>query len=102
MFYMVFTGTPREDYNPLVGRVTRVPGIDWGKAVGVYRADTPEGACKRAAKSLGYVGSMFAVEGFPWGVELMADEDVGEMGVDDFATFANPRLGSGDDDKSAA
>lgn len=83
MFFIVFGSTRVQDTNPISGRIEGPPVLMWGAPIGVFQADTAEAACKRAAKKVGYMGNFFAVEGSPWGVELLEDETTGEFGVDD-------------------
>lgn len=46
--------------------------LDWSAPpIGVYAGDTADDACKSAAKDHGEMGTFFAVEGYPWGLELM-------------------------------
>lgn len=49
--------------------------LDWvsGGIIGVYEADTPDDACTQAAKDSNDVGTFFAVEGTPFGTELIPD-----------------------------
>lgn len=49
------------------------PQISW-QVVGVFEAATAEAACKAAAKKRQVFGSFFAVEGFPWGIDLIEIE----------------------------
>ena len=48
--------------------------------IGVFRTDTAERACMAAAKKSGAIGTFFAVDGTPWGVELMDVEGATELG----------------------
>lgn len=47
----------------------------------IFRADTAEQACQAAAKKMGSMGTYFAVEGTPWGVDLVDVEGVEELGA---------------------
>lgn len=38
--------------------------------VGVFPAESPDRACQAAAAASGRMGTFFAVEGRPWGVEM--------------------------------
>jgi hypothetical protein len=63
--YLVFGSSKR----PLMGGGGY---LDWSAPpIGVYAAEGPEEACRSAAKDHGSMGTYFAVEGFPWGLELM-------------------------------
>lgn len=54
--------------------------LDWNeKPIGVFTGNQPEDACKAAAASVGTMGTFFAVEGTPWGIELM-NTGAGELG----------------------
>lgn len=54
--------------------------LSWPNIVGVFKATTPEFACRAAAKRQGTVGTYFAVEGFPWGIEMEEVEGTEELG----------------------
>lgn len=43
----------------------------WSEPLGVYAAHDPTEACKAAAHDSEAMGTFFAIEGFPWGLELM-------------------------------
>lgn len=47
---------------------------------GVFRCETAELACQAAAKKVGQIGTYFAIEGTPWGIDMMAVDDVLELG----------------------
>lgn len=67
-FYLVFGSIKR----PLGGGGTY---LDWSSPdnpIGVYQADDPDDACKLAAQDTSSMGNFFAIEGIPWGIELMA------------------------------
>lgn len=55
------------------------PNIHW-TVVGVFEADKAEDACQAAAKKNGSMGNYFAVEGFPWGIDL-TETDAVEFGT---------------------
>ena len=69
MYYMVFAGQKHE------GK------LHWSAPVGVFETDKAEEACQAAAKKVGWMGSYFAVEGFPWGIDLL-ETDATEFGAD--------------------
>lgn len=48
----------------------------------VFRAHSPEEACKIVAAKTKRLETYFAVEGFPWGVELLHDDDSVELGAE--------------------
>lgn len=48
--------------------------------VGIFRADRAEDACQAAAKRSRRMGTFFAVEGTPWGVDLIEVENVEQLG----------------------
>jgi len=54
-------------------------GFRW-EIAGVFAANNAEAACKAAAKKSGRMGNFFAIEGFPWGVEMIDTEDAVEFG----------------------
>lgn len=46
--------------------------LDWSNPpVGVYEAETAADACQAAASDEGQMATYFAVEGTPWGVDLL-------------------------------
>ena len=46
--------------------------LDWSNPpVGVYEAATPADACQAAASDQGQMATYFAVEGTPWGVDMV-------------------------------
>lgn len=46
--------------------------LDWNQPpVGVYEAATPQDACQAAASDQGQMATYIAVEGTPWGIDLM-------------------------------
>lgn len=46
--------------------------LDWGQPpIGVYQADSAADACQSAARDAGQMATYFAVEGTPWGVDLL-------------------------------
>lgn len=58
--------------------------MQWSSTpVGVFKATTAEKACQAAAKKTGWMGNYFALEGFPWGVELFDTEEAAEWGDDE-------------------
>lgn len=65
-YYLVFGSVKR----PLMGGGKY---LDWSSdgPLGVYEAESPDDACKLAAADAANMGTFFAVEGFPWGLELM-------------------------------
>ena len=63
----------------------------YNAAIGLFKADNAEDACKAAAKKVGKVGTFFACEGYPWGVELMDIEGVSELGGPPSAEDARDR-----------
>ena len=68
MHYMVFGSIKR----PLVGGGSY---LDWAlvhNPLGVYQGDTPDDACRAAAADTNNMGTFFAIEGTPWGIEMMA------------------------------
>lgn len=57
--------------------------LDWsGPPLGVFVAADEDGACKAAAKKNQQFGTFFAVEGMPWGLDLLETEalELGEEG----------------------
>lgn len=82
MFFMVFAGTKVEDRNPISGMQVGPDKLVWSNPIGVFNAPDAESACRKAANKLGYITNFFAVEGFPWGIGLMEEEEVGEFGID--------------------
>ena len=74
-YYMVFGSIKR----PLTGGGSR---LDWAidrqgypaGPIGVYQADSPQEACQAAAADVAGMGTFFAVEGTPWGLELMGQQ----------------------------
>lgn len=61
-------------------------------ALGVFGVeDGPDAegrACRAAARKHGAAGTFFAVEGVPWGVEMMEAPGVSELGADDLTAGA--------------
>lgn len=72
-YYLVFGGRKWEG---VMGK----KGITW-EVVGVFRTETPENACLKAAQQHG-VGTCFAIEGFAWGVDTLQADEVSELGVE--------------------
>lgn len=65
-FYIVFGSVKRP-----VGFMGDT-ALDWGQPpIGVYSADSPEDACQTAARDHGQMATYFAVEGTPWGVDMV-------------------------------
>src|SRR5690242_5190079 len=65
-YYLVF-GSIRRPTDFMGGKA-----LDWGQPpIGVYQADSPENACMAAAKDHGQMATYFAVEGIPWGVDMV-------------------------------
>jgi hypothetical protein len=56
-------------------------GISWDDAIGVFKAETPEDACLAAAKKAQSMSTLFAVEGFAWGLDMEADPNTVELGA---------------------
>lgn len=57
----------------------------------IFRAACAEDACRAAAKKMGAVGTYFAVEGTPWGVEMLDVEGVEELGAEPSETDEKER-----------
>lgn len=73
--------------------------LDWGQPpIGVFTADTPDLACQAAAKASGSVSTLFAVEGYAWGVALMgsAPAALGAEGPNDRLTALLERMEKND------
>ena len=65
----------------IFNRGKREDGLRWDNTpVGVFKAPDPESACKKAAHKAGSLGTYFAVEGYPWGVQMLEVDDVEELG----------------------
>lgn len=65
-FYIVF-GSQKRPTDFMGGKA-----LDWGQPpIGVYSADSAEKACQAAAKDHGQMATYFAVEGTPWGIDMM-------------------------------
>lgn len=58
----------------------------------IFRCDTAEQACQAAAKKIGGMGTYFAVEGTPWGVDLLDVEGVSELGDDELTDDKERRI----------
>jgi hypothetical protein len=82
MHYMVFAAGRR--YLP--GHAAQAPamppiGLVWDSSpIGVFSADSAERACQAAARKHGAAGTFFAIEGYPWGLEMVEVEGVTELG----------------------
>lgn len=50
--------------------------------ISIFRADRAEDACQAAAKKVGSMGTYFAIEGTPWGVDLIDTEGTTELGAE--------------------
>jgi hypothetical protein len=62
-------------------------------AVAAFHADTGEEACQAAARATKRLTTYFAVEGTPWGVEMIGVAGTSEIGADlDEETVAERRL----------
>ena len=87
-FYLVF-GSIKRPVDFLGGKA-----LDWGQPpIGVYQADTAEQACMAAASDNGQMATYFAVEGTPWGVDLI-DVPARQLGRSKSGTDAlNDRIG---------
>lgn len=56
-------------------------GVSWeAEAIGVFQADNPEQACLAAAHKAGKLTTMFAIPGFPWGLDMVEDQGIKELG----------------------
>lgn len=82
-WYLVFSA----DRRPIPGHTAYGPieslptGLVWASApVGVFRAGSSQQACQAAAKKQGSIGTFFAVEGEPWGLEMQRVDGVDELG----------------------
>lgn len=65
-YYMVFGSEKVQNY------INGETKLHWSeRPIGVYSGETAEEACKAAARDANGFGTFFAVEGFPWGVELL-------------------------------
>lgn len=54
--------------------------LDWGQPpIGVYSGETAKEACHAAAKDSGQMATYFAIEGYPWGIDLM-DSSATQLG----------------------
>ena len=87
MYFAVFAMTKHQDQPSFVGyqggtpRFAQAPrALEW-HIVGVFETDSAEKACQAAAKKAERFGSFFAVEGFPWGIDLLETEAT-EFGAD--------------------
>jgi hypothetical protein len=89
MYFMVMAMTKHQAEPTYVGRggaggapqfVQAPQALEW-HVTGVFVADSAEQACRAAAKKTQVFGSFFAIEGFPWGVDLMETEAT-EFGQD--------------------
>lgn len=80
--YLVFAKL-RVGGNPLAPGFPRDPIRDAFVPVGVWGANSGDDACKAAAKKVGQVGTYFAVEGSPWGVDMLDVEGVHELGEEE-------------------
>lgn len=70
-YYMVYAMTKHVDPVKMDGSTVNI----W-TPTGVYGALSAEAACQAAARATQRVGNFFAVEGFPWGVELLEPDAV--------------------------
>lgn len=55
-------------------------GMTWENPIGVFQADSIEEAFLAAAKKANGLGTFFAVEGTPWGLDMEPDPNVKELG----------------------
>lgn len=77
-FYLVF-GSKKRPADLIGGKK-----LDWGQPpVGIYYADDPDDACLAAAKEVGEMGTYFAVEGSPWGLDMVENPATVLLGHDD-------------------
>lgn len=68
-WYLIFHSGRRDD------------GLRWNNdPVGAFKAANADEACKAAARKRGVLGTYFAVEGLPWGAEMLDTPDVEELG----------------------
>lgn len=80
-WYMVFGAARGQQPGTYVQGHDYPRVLNWGSGpIGVFHAPDAESACQAAARKSGVVGTFFAVEGFPWGVELTDVSDVTELG----------------------
>jgi hypothetical protein len=49
----------------------------------IFRCETALQACQAAAKKTGGMGTYLAVEGFPWGIDMVGVDGVTELGDDE-------------------
>jgi len=75
-------------------------GITWEPA-GVFTAEDPETACLVAAQKQG-VGTCFAMEGYPWGVDTVDAGQVHELGAEVDPITRLERMGANLAEKLAA
>lgn len=73
-YYAVWSGVKDEDPR---GRER----ISWGLA-GIFKAENAESACQAAARKSQRMGTFFAIEGYPWGIDLM-EQTASEFGIED-------------------
>lgn len=67
-------------------RENAVPGFakvqTYAAPVAVFKADNGEDACRACAAKTGRLTQYFAVEGVPWGIEMISVENVEELGAE--------------------
>lgn len=71
----------RDIYGRETGRTQIGPDYVQIVPVAIFRCDTAEQACQAAAKKSAMMGTYFAIEGTPWGVDMIEVEGVEELGV---------------------
>lgn len=80
MYWLVVNKTTRPQATGPRGERLVPDNVTEFQFVGIFRADHAEDACKAGARKLGSVGTYFAVEGTPWGVDMIEVEGVTELG----------------------
>ena len=83
MYYIVFARTVNQPVGGYPGQPqgpVGAPSYNMTVVPTLFRAESPEKACQAAARKVGGMGTYFAVEGFPWGVDMMSVEGVSEVG----------------------
>jgi len=89
-YYLVMGMTKIQHEPAYIGRggdgrtpqfVQAPPALSW-TPIGVFKARKAEDACKAAAKKMQQFGSFLAIEGYPWGIDLM-DIEASEFGLND-------------------
>lgn len=80
-FYIVFGASTQESIAGRSGSKAEDKRLVWWpNPVGVFRSDTADDACKKAAQKTGRLATFAAVDCTPWGITMLEVDGAYELG----------------------